>query len=184
MAGLLIRDMENLMDINMFLDEYLHWEAERLYCPLILQEMFLHAAYSGRREVEQMVCWGCWHSLPRLDPQADASTVWSVGPCTSREKIRDLYHQVYKLGRLPRSWLCRPEWVGELTKDMVSSLKNAWGGKRMSCRGNGEGQNLLTLPLCKAEPHWGEGTWPKLSLPRWRKPIKGPWQPQSPWKKG
>ena len=41
------------MDIDMFLDEYLHWEAEGLHCPLILQEMFLHAAHSRKREVNK-----------------------------------------------------------------------------------------------------------------------------------
>ena len=29
------------MDVEMFLDEYLCWEAEGIHCPLILQEMFL-----------------------------------------------------------------------------------------------------------------------------------------------
>ena len=40
------------MDVDMFLDEYPHWEAEGLHCPLILQEMFLQAAHMGRREVD------------------------------------------------------------------------------------------------------------------------------------
>ena len=40
------------MDADMFLDEYPHWEAEGLHHPLILQEMFLHDAHSGRREAE------------------------------------------------------------------------------------------------------------------------------------
>ena len=44
------------MDIDMFLDEYPHWEAEGLHCPLILQEMFLQATHMGRREAEQMIC--------------------------------------------------------------------------------------------------------------------------------
>ena len=40
------------MDIDMFLNEYLCWEVEGLYCPLILQEMLLQAAHLGRREAE------------------------------------------------------------------------------------------------------------------------------------
>ena len=55
MAGLSICKMEHLMDVDMFLDEYLHWEVEGLYCPLILQEMLIHASHSRRREAERMV---------------------------------------------------------------------------------------------------------------------------------
>ena len=40
------------MDIKMFLDKNPCWEAEGLHCPLILQEMFLQAAHSGRQEAE------------------------------------------------------------------------------------------------------------------------------------
>ena len=112
------------MDVKMFLDEYLHWVAEGLHCPLILQEMFLQATHSGRREAEQMICQGLQHSLPHLDPQADISTIQSMGPWTSREEIRGIYHQVYKLKRLHGSLPCGPEWAGELMMDVVSSLKN------------------------------------------------------------
>ena len=44
------------MDAEMFLDEHPHWEVEGLHCPLILLEMFLQAAHSGRKEAEQMIC--------------------------------------------------------------------------------------------------------------------------------
>ena len=37
------------MDIEMFLDEYPCWEAGGLHHPLILQEMFLQVAHSGRK---------------------------------------------------------------------------------------------------------------------------------------
>ena len=63
------------MDIDMFLDKYPHWEVEEQHFPLILQEMFLQATHSGRREAEQMICQGCWHGLLHLDPQADVCAV-------------------------------------------------------------------------------------------------------------
>ena len=69
---------------------------------------------------------GCQHGLPHLDPQVDISAIQSVG-------IQDLYHQVYKLRRLLGSLPCRPEQGCELTRDVVSSLKNClrWrGGKQ------------------------------------------------------
>ena len=52
------------------------------------------------------------------------SAVQVVGPWTSREEIRDLYYQVYKLKRLPGSPVCGLEWMEELIADVVSSLKN------------------------------------------------------------
>ena len=71
-----------------------------------------------------MICLGHQHGLPCLDLKADVSTIWLVGPQTGREEIRDLYYQVYKSRRWPRSPPCRPEWAGELMRDIVSSLKN------------------------------------------------------------
>ena len=77
-----------------------------------------------------MICWDCQHGLPHLDLQVDVSAVQAVGPQTSREEIRDLYYQVYKLRRLPGSPPCEPEQMAELVGDMMSSLKNClrWKG--------------------------------------------------------
>ena len=72
--------MECHMDIDMFLDGYIGWEVGSPHCSIILHEMFLHATKQGQKEAEQMICWGCWHSLPKLDPQADVSAIWLVGP--------------------------------------------------------------------------------------------------------
>ena len=63
------------MDAEIFLNEYPHWEAGGLHCPLILQEMFLQAAHLGWKEAEWMIPQGHRHGLPHLDPQADVSTV-------------------------------------------------------------------------------------------------------------
>ena len=122
-GGPSIHEMERWMDMVMFLDEYLHWKAGGLHHPLILQ-MFLQVAHVGRKETEHMVCQGHQHGLPHLDPQVDVCAIQVVGPQASREEIRDLYHQVYKLRRLPGSPPCGPEQVGELVEDVVSSLKN------------------------------------------------------------
>ena len=55
--------------------------------PLVLQEMSPQAIHSGRREAEQMICWGHQHSLLQLDPQTDISAIWLVGPSNSKEGI-------------------------------------------------------------------------------------------------
>ena len=41
-----------------------------------------------------------------------------------QQKTGDLYHQVYALRRLPRPPLCGPERAQEITKEIVSSLKD------------------------------------------------------------
>ena len=107
-----------------------------------------------------MIHWGHRHSLPHLDLQVDISTVQLVGPCTSREEFRDLYYQVYKLSRLPRSLLCGPEWAGELTRDVVSSLKNCLRQKEDELlRGQGESEFADTQPMQNMTPWRGrQGT--------------------------
>ena len=158
--GLSIREMEQHMDAKMFLDEYPHWEAEGLHCPLIPQEMFLQTAHSGRREAEWMICWGCWHGLLHLDQQVDVSVIWLVGPQTSREEIRDLYYQVCKLKWLPRPLMCGPEWAGELTRVVVSSLKKCLRQKEAEPpRGWGESELADTCPMWNKTPQRGrQGT--------------------------
>ena len=71
-----------------------------------------------------MICHGCQHGLPRLDPKADVSTVQLVGPQTSKEEFRALYYEVYKLRRLLASPLWELEWMEELATEIVSSLKD------------------------------------------------------------
>ena len=100
-----------------------------------------------------MICGGCQHGLPWLDPQADISAVQAVGPQTSREEIRDLYYQVYKLQRLPWSPPCGPEWTEELFRDMVSSLKDHLRQKGgQPSRGLGESEPADAWPLRSKTP--------------------------------
>ena len=151
--GLSIREMEWHMDAKMFLDKYLHWEVRGLYCPLILQEMFLQAAHLGWKEAEQMIHWGHQHGFPHLDPQMDIFAIQLVGYQSTREEIWDLYHLVHKLRRLPGSLSCRPEQVCELMRDVVSSLKNhLWqrGGKQP--RGCKESEPVDTHPSWDRAP--------------------------------
>ena len=76
-----------------------------------------------------MICQGCQHSLPKLDPKADISAVQLVGPQTRREEFRSLYYEVYKLWRLPGSPPGEPKWMEELTAEVVSCLEDHLGQK-------------------------------------------------------
>ena len=91
--------------------------------------MFLHAAEEGQEEAKRFICWGCWQSLPRLDPEADTPTIKFVGYLTSHKEIRDLYHNVYLLRRLPSPLPCRPQ-KREAIQNILSSLRSClhrWG---------------------------------------------------------
>ena len=127
--GLPVREMEHHMDVDMFLDRYAGWEVGSPHCPIILHKMFQYTVEQGWKEVEQMICWGQQHSLPRLDPNTDISAVRLVGPQTSKEEFRALYYKVYKLRRLLGSPPWELEWMEELAAKIVSSLKDHLGWK-------------------------------------------------------
>ena len=48
-----------------------------------------------------MFCQGCQGSVPKLEPRPDRSTMELVGYQTSRKEMRDFYHSVYLLRRIP-----------------------------------------------------------------------------------
>ena len=101
-AGLSIREAEHWLNTKLFLDEYPRWGIKGPHCPIILHSMFLHTAEEGWKEAERFIChWGWWQTLPRPDPKADIPTIQLVGYWTSQKEIRDLYHEVYLLRRLP-----------------------------------------------------------------------------------
>ena len=96
-GGLSIREAEHCLDAESFLNEYLLWEVGGLHCPIILQEMFVHAAELGQKEAERLICWGHWQGLLRLNPEADVPAIQLVGYWISQKKIWDLDHEVYML---------------------------------------------------------------------------------------
>ena len=91
-----------------------------------------------------------------MDLKADISTVQLVGPQTSREEFKSLYYRVYKLQRLLGSPLGEPEWIEELTAEVVSSLEDYLGQK------GGE-------PLWTVEESGPTDIWP----PRSKTPRRG-----------
>ena len=123
------------MDVEMFLDGQAGLEVDSPHHPVILHEMFQHAAEQGQKEAECMIHHGHQHSLPKLDQKADVSAIQLVGPQTSREGFKALYYEMYKLQRLPGSPLGEPEWIEELTAEVVSSLEDHLGQKGVNHHG-------------------------------------------------
>ena len=68
------------MDVELFLRIQHHWAEDSPNCMVILHEVFRHAAAEGQKEVEWIICQGCWQNLPRLNPEAGVPTVQLVGP--------------------------------------------------------------------------------------------------------
>ena len=95
-----MREEECHIDVEMFLGGQAGWEADSPHHPVILHEMFQHAAEQGQKDVECMIHQGFQHGLLKLDPKVDISAIWLVGPQTSGEEFKSLYYEVYKLQRL------------------------------------------------------------------------------------
>ena len=53
--GLLVREVECHMDVEMFLDGLAGWEVDSPHCPIILHEMFQHAMEQEQKEAECMI---------------------------------------------------------------------------------------------------------------------------------
>ena len=54
-VGLSIREAEQWLDAELFLDEYSRWEIEGPHQSIILHDMFLHAAEQGWKEAERFI---------------------------------------------------------------------------------------------------------------------------------
>ena len=133
-AGLFIREAEHQLNAELFLNEYPRWGIVGPHWSIILHNMFLHTTKQGQKEAERLICQGHQQSLPRLDPEADVPAIQLVGYWTSHKEIRDLYHDIYLLRRLPSSLPCRLWQRVEAIQDILSSLRShlhRWGGTAM-----------------------------------------------------
>ena len=77
--GLSIREVERVIESEMFLDEYPRWELGTPHQTVILHEMFLHAAERGQKEVECMCCQGHQSRILEPNPEVDQSAMDLVG---------------------------------------------------------------------------------------------------------
>ena len=150
-----IWEEEHCLDTELFPNEHAWWDVRGSHCLFILQRMLVHAAESRQKEAERLICHSHGHGLPRLDPEADVPAVQLVGYQTSREEIGYLFHQVYMLKRLPGPPLCRPKWAWEVTRDILSSLKDhQWCRRGEQSGGSRELEPARTHPSC----HWNKAS--------------------------
>ena len=72
-----VRQMERVMDVELFLGIQDRWAEDSPHCLVILYKMFRHVAAKGQKEVESIIHQGHWQTLPQLNPHAE-------GPHSSR----------------------------------------------------------------------------------------------------
>ena len=96
-------EMERVMDVELFLGIQDNWAEDSPHCLVVLYEMFRHATIEGWKEAEQIICQGHWQNMPQLNPEVGIPTIQLVGPETTKEELLEIYLEVYKLHRLPRS---------------------------------------------------------------------------------
>ena len=113
-----VREMERIMDVELFLRTQDQWVEDSPHCMVILHKMFRHVATEGQKEVEWVVCHGHWQALPQLNPEVGIPAVQLVGPETTKEELLELYLEVYKLHRL----LGSPPGEPAVLKKVLSSL--------------------------------------------------------------
>ena len=77
--GMSFRESEQMVDSELFLDEYPRWGLGTPHQSVVLHKMFLHATGQGQKEAECMFCQGCWDSVPEPEPRVDQSTMELVG---------------------------------------------------------------------------------------------------------
>ena len=113
-------EMERVMDVDLFLEIQNKWAEDSPHHLVILYEMFWHAAIEGWKEVEQIVCRGCQQNMPQLNPEAGVPAIQLVGLETTKEELLEIYLEVYKLHRLPRS----PPGEPAILEEIMASVPN------------------------------------------------------------
>ena len=113
-----IREMEWVVDVDLFLNAQNHWADDSPHHLMILHEMFLHATSEGQKEAEQVMHQGYQQHMPQLDPRADLPAIQLVHPKIGRRELLDLYLEVYKLHRLPGS----PPGESAILQEILSAI--------------------------------------------------------------
>ena len=99
--GLSYREAKQVVETDLFLNEYPQQSIRSPHQSVILHEMFLHAASQGRKEAECMCHWGHQGSIREPNSEADQSVLHLIWYHTSQKELGDVYHSVYLLNRAP-----------------------------------------------------------------------------------
>ena len=121
--GISFHEAEQMVESDLFLDEYPRWDLGTPHWLVILHEMFLHATAKGWQEAEGMWHQGHQESVKEPDPEAGQSALELIGYHTSRAEVRDIYHSVYLLNRAPGFPSCGAAQQRMAIWEILSSLQ-------------------------------------------------------------
>ena len=129
-----VREAEQWLDANVYLEEQWKWMAGRLHHEYLCQQMFAPAATTGWSEHDCAIHWGWRKPSPEWDLAVEPTAMELVHPNSTHEDIGDLYQDVYQLQRLPR----RGQWENTtkkcLCEDILDSLKECLWLKQPSAQ--------------------------------------------------
>ena len=121
--GLSYREAEQVVESNLFLDEYPQWNLGSPHQLVILHEMFLHAESRGRKEAEHMCHRGCQSCVMEPNSEEDQSALCLIGYHTSRKELRDVYYSIYNLNRVLGFPSCGKVKRMRAIREILSSLQ-------------------------------------------------------------
>ena len=77
--GLSYREAKQIVESDLFLDEYPQWDLGSPHRLVILHEMFLHVESRGQIEAEHMSHWGCQSRVREPSSKEDQSALHLIG---------------------------------------------------------------------------------------------------------
>ena len=179
-------EAESHLDVDLFSNEYLWWEASGPQCPFILQRVFVHVETMGQKEIEWAICQGCWQALLGVDTKVDAPTIQVVGFKTTQREIWEIFNDVYHPKGLPGPPLCSLEWAEELAQEIMTSLKeHLWQRWDPTLLGGGQeqGPTRTSMPIIQLRPLGGHnrGMMTPVTVPSLKhgRLIIGHWWPHT-----
>ena len=97
-----MREAEQQLDTDAYLQEQRWWQPGSLHCEFFYQQMFLCAAMAGKSEHSHTIHWGWRRPSLEQDLGAEPTTMELVGPDLTCQDVEDLYWDVYQLWKLHR----------------------------------------------------------------------------------
>ena len=140
-------ESKQVVEMELFLDEYPRWNIGSPHWSVILHKMFLHVTSQGRKEAEHMCCQGHPGSVREPSSEADQSTLHLVGYHTSQREMRDVYHSVYLLNRAPGFPCCGEAKRRKAIQEILSSLQDRlWRSTSPAEAGDAPGSERESAP--------------------------------------
>ena len=118
-----MREAEQWLDTNAYLEEQWHWATGELHCEYLYQQIFSHTAVTDQCSYNHAIHQGQREPSLEWDLGAEPTAMELICPYSTQEEIGDLYQDVYQLWRLPRRGWWEEATKEQLHQDILNSLK-------------------------------------------------------------